>query len=280
MTIKQQGGIFGRNPTFNDVTVDGTLTTSGDLTMSGDLTAGDIEVTKLTGRASPNPAQVTIKTTDSGSGWSTSDPWGRLAFYNSDGSGGGPKIHATMDAISRASSGSYSKVSFKTSDVSADTLTENLRLEPNTKDVVVSNGNLVIETSGKGIDFSATSGTGTSELFNDYEEGSWQPVIGGVNTTSVAYYTKIGRVVYLTMDITSGGGASSASDITGLPYTPATMHGGMQVVYDSVSASSGGLGGYIDTSSPRITIRGNGGTSAVNIAAGERIMAFGFYLTS
>jgi len=26
MTIKQQGGIFGRNPTFNNVTVDGTLT--------------------------------------------------------------------------------------------------------------------------------------------------------------------------------------------------------------------------------------------------------------
>ena len=32
MTIKQQGGIFGRNPTFNDVDVDGTLTV-GDATM-------------------------------------------------------------------------------------------------------------------------------------------------------------------------------------------------------------------------------------------------------
>ena len=29
--------------------------------------------------------------------------------------------------------------------------------------------------SGKGIDFSATSGTGTSELFSDYEEGTWTP---------------------------------------------------------------------------------------------------------
>lgn len=28
MTIKQQGGIFGRNPTFNDVTIDGTLSSS------------------------------------------------------------------------------------------------------------------------------------------------------------------------------------------------------------------------------------------------------------
>lgn len=30
MTIRQQGGIFGRNPTFNDVTVDGTLTVNGE----------------------------------------------------------------------------------------------------------------------------------------------------------------------------------------------------------------------------------------------------------
>jgi hypothetical protein len=29
MTIKQQGGIFGRNPTFNDVDVEGTLTVDG-----------------------------------------------------------------------------------------------------------------------------------------------------------------------------------------------------------------------------------------------------------
>ena len=40
-------------------------------------------------------------------------------------------------------------------------------------DVTLSTGNLVIGTSGKGIDFSATSsgsGTMTSELFSDYEE--------------------------------------------------------------------------------------------------------------
>ncbi len=27
--IKSNGGVFGRNPTFNDVTVDGNLTASG-----------------------------------------------------------------------------------------------------------------------------------------------------------------------------------------------------------------------------------------------------------
>jgi len=35
-------------------------------------------------------------------------------------------------------------------------------------DVTLSTGNLVIGTSGKGIDFSATASTGTSELLADY----------------------------------------------------------------------------------------------------------------
>ncbi len=34
MTIKQQGGIFGRNPTFNDVDVEGTLTVDGSAVAS------------------------------------------------------------------------------------------------------------------------------------------------------------------------------------------------------------------------------------------------------
>ena len=30
MTIKQNGGVFGRNPTFNDVTIDGNLIINGE----------------------------------------------------------------------------------------------------------------------------------------------------------------------------------------------------------------------------------------------------------
>ena len=49
-------------------------------------------------------------------------------------------------------------------------------------DMTITNGNLVIGTSGKGIDFSATSGTGTSELLADYEEGTFTPVVKGTST--------------------------------------------------------------------------------------------------
>ena len=38
MSIKQNGGVFGRNPTFNDVTIEGQLTFDGDIDINSDLT--------------------------------------------------------------------------------------------------------------------------------------------------------------------------------------------------------------------------------------------------
>ena len=76
-------------------------------------------------------------------------------------------------------------------------------------------GNLIIGTSGKGIDFSATggpaSGTGGSELLNDYEEGTFSPAWfddGGAfvssYTTQYGQYTKIGNVVYFCFGLRIG----------------------------------------------------------------------------
>ena len=39
--IKSNGGVFGRNPTFNDVTVDGNLTVNGDIALGDDITVTD-----------------------------------------------------------------------------------------------------------------------------------------------------------------------------------------------------------------------------------------------
>jgi hypothetical protein len=81
-------------------------------------------------------------------------------------------------------------------------------------------GNLVV-SNGKGIDFSATPGTGTSELFADYEEGAWTPVGNGIAlTTAIGVYTKIGRAVTfsgnVTFPITANGNPAL---FTGLPFT-------------------------------------------------------------
>ena len=87
-------------------------------------------------------------------------------------------------------------------------------------------GNVVIETSGKGIDFSATSGTGTSELLSDYEEGTWTPTdVSGAgltftSTSNNCFYTKIGNLVTCGFNVTYPATASVAIvAIGGLPFT-------------------------------------------------------------
>jgi hypothetical protein len=90
----------------------------------------------------------------------------------------------------------------------------------------------VIPASGFGIDFAATSGTGTSELLNDYEEGTWTPVpkdAGGDQPTSFfvleGRYTKIGRIVTATafMSINVAGSFGEFSTVENLPFTVANF---------------------------------------------------------
>lgn len=96
--------------------------------------------------------------------------------------------------------------------------------------VTLSDGNLIIGTSGKGIDFSATSHPAgmTSELFNDYEEGTWTPVANSLTVvgspTYSANYTKTGRLVTLHLVInpsTSTTSIAGTTNFTGLPFAPA-----------------------------------------------------------
>jgi hypothetical protein len=94
--------------------------------------------------------------------------------------------------------------------------------------VKINNGNVVISTSGKGIDFSATAGTGTSELLADYEEGTWTPVdSSGAGLTfsgASGTYTKIGRQVTVNGQLTFPATASTANiAIGGLPFTVGTF---------------------------------------------------------
>lgn len=123
-------------------------------------------------------------------------------------------------------------------------------------DVTLSTGNLVIGTSGKGIDFSATPGTGTSELLADYEEGTWTPSVGS-NATYIAqsgYYTKIGNFVklrfILTIDAINSG---SSTTITGLPFNPSANQpvivGGVVCYANNLATAALSLGIYAQNGS-------------------------------
>ena len=96
--------------------------------------------------------------------------------------------------------------------------------------VTISDGDLIMGTSGNGIDFSATAdsaGTMASELLDDYEEGvctmTW--VLGsGTAAINTSYnylnYCKVGQLVHL-QGFLYGGAVSSPSGylrLTGLPF--------------------------------------------------------------
>ena len=94
--------------------------------------------------------------------------------------------------------------------------------------------NLIIGTSGKGIDFSATPGTGTSELLADYEEGTWTPVLGASTSNAgqtysrqLGKYTKVGRLVTVSWDAILGNVGTLVGDarVKDLPFAVATGTG-------------------------------------------------------
>lgn len=183
MSIRQQGGIFGRNPTFNNVTVDGVLTVD----------------------------QIVEQTAAAG---------------------------ITLDGVT------------------------------------LKDGNVVL-ANGKGIDFSATPGTGTSELFDDYEEGTFTPVAGlsfnilGTWTVAGGVYTKVGRLVNFSARFTGTGIGfstlnSSYYQFTGLPFAPAEEYTGAWSSA-AIAASVSGLVSIVPGSSAfwLNAAQGTTGTSAI-----------------
>jgi hypothetical protein len=123
--------------------------------------------------------------------------------------------------------GAFSTVlgmSFSTT--SGGAITERMLIAP-AGDITASTGNLVIGTAGKGIDFSASSHAAgmTSELLNDYEEGTWTPTVASsvgsiTSSTSTGKYTKIGRqvTIELSVTVTDNGTGADSIRIGGLPY--------------------------------------------------------------
>jgi hypothetical protein len=273
MTIKQQGGIFGRNPTFNDVEVE-SLTIAGNsvpdastILVNGDIgstvQAYDANTTKnnvsntftlpqvFPAGSASNPSITQTGDTDTGiyfpaanqqsfscGGTETFRTYfiaGAYGILKANGSGSATfpnftfngddntgMYRATTDALAFATSG-----------------TERLRINAS-GGVELKTGNLVVP-SGNGIDFSATAGTGTSELFSDYEEGVWTPALGGTATYSAleANYVKVGALVQVKATILVNTiGTGSATTITGLPYTNGDGMAAMSIATMSNSATS------------------------------------------
>jgi hypothetical protein len=135
-------------------------------------------------------------------------------------------------------------------------------------DVTLSTGNLVV-SNGKGIDFSLTPGTGTSELLADYEEGTWTGAMvagtSGTITLNASFqtgsYTKIGRLVTVTglFYVDSVSLPVGSLSLTGLPYV---INSGGAFARTAAAVSATGLAVTATTS---ITGRGLAGESQIQL---------------
>tara|TARA_R110000851_G_scaffold105315_1_gene223546 strand:- start:2005 stop:2835 length:831 start_codon:yes stop_codon:yes gene_type:complete len=204
MTIKQLGGVFGRNPTFNDVTIEGQLTFEGNIDIDSDLKVdGDLDVT---GTAIVENLGVNVASVTSGY---------RVDVYELNNNG------MNIQAGDAGSDKVLSLGSPSTADKVVFTAGGDI-------DMTVGGGDIIFK-SGSGIDFSATAGTGTSELLSDYEEGVWTPtLVGAVSAGSYSVaiedssckYTKVGRQVTVTgkFTFTVSSAGSGYAKIGGLPF--------------------------------------------------------------
>jgi hypothetical protein len=102
--------------------------------------------------------------------------------------------------------------------------------------LTLTDGNVTL-ASGQGIDFAATSDASgqSSEILDNYEEGTWTPTYTGsggnptvtYDSTVHGHYTRIGRQVYcsgfIMTDAFSGG--SGVLQVSGLPFSDGNLGG-------------------------------------------------------
>jgi hypothetical protein len=142
--------------------------------------------------------------------------------------------------------------------------------------VEVATGNLVIGTSGKGIDFSAVSDGSrsvSSNLLDDYEEGTWTPTFTGAHSLCSGTYTKIGNVVSVYAYVRCNGTATNT--FGGLPFEPLTGN-------NTGIGSAGIVGGQEGTGSTLVTgdaVRVSAGASFHTNNAWNTALTLGAYAT-
>lgn len=186
----------------------------------------------------------------------TTDNNTSLTLTNSQGSGGdnGAISYRTFTGAGYITSAQInsgpgsafaaSYLKFRVAD-SSQVLQERMRISA-AGNVTVSTGNLVMGTAAKGIDFSINPNPAgaTSELLNDYEEGTFTPTVspgsGAITTyTSSGYYRKVGSIVtvQVTAFITTAGTAGGTLSFS-LPFTSLTTTSGQQQYAGTVRESA------------------------------------------
>tara|TARA_R100000426_G_scaffold42133_1_gene32472 strand:- start:231 stop:2135 length:1905 start_codon:yes stop_codon:yes gene_type:complete len=168
----------------------------------------------------------------------------------------------------------------------------------NTSHVHINSGNLKFDQSGTGIDFH-NFGTGTnvtSNLLDDYEEGTFTPAVtSGLSAGQIAYnsrsakYTKVGNTVYFTFHININSATLDGGSLKfgGLPFTAANVThtaGGAWKIFTNGNIDANATYKVQGDTTDILVVTAAGDAMAANatsIDAGHRHVAYwGFYFVS
>ena len=151
-----------------------------------------------------------------------------------------------------------------------------------------------INLTGGQIAFPATqSASADANTLDDYEEGTWTPVIastgGGTNTYTRqnSKYTKVGRLVAVEIDVRLNVNSMSTGDLTltGLPFaTGAVVYTGFIFSAPTTTSAAYSITGYILTGAStiqleRVTAAGTSATLTKATFASGEALAFTFSYT-
>jgi hypothetical protein len=168
MTIKQLGGVFGRNPTFNDVTIEGELTFDGAIDVNSDLT--------IDGNLFVQNGDMTM-----------TDNLPRLKLIDSDGTNQELYFEESggIGSMTVRNGSNNGTLRLRANNGTTTTNTLEIDTSGNVKALV---GDVVISTANKGIKFNAgpfwSVGSGTPEGSVTASVGSlYTRTDGGASTT-------------------------------------------------------------------------------------------------
>ena len=145
--------------------------------------------------------------------------------------------------------------------------------------LTLTDGNVTL-ASGHGIDFSATansSGSVSAELLDDYEEGTFTAKSGV--TQYYASYTKVGKIVFINVDILTGTLSGSSTFTLNVPFASLDSYGTGSFNYQT-SASPDATVNIESSSGIHFRTSASGGNLTDANASGRRFIFNGIYHTA
>ena len=125
-------------------------------------------------------------------------------------------------------------------------------------------------------------GTGAANKLDDYEEGTWTPAVSsGTHSLSHASYTKIGNIVYISMEIVlSGTRNANGFSVSGLPFQVANWASAVCYAQHYIYAGTYQLTTAYQASSSQLVFNAGNSTAIGTDFNNGFLNVSGFYTTT